>query len=76
MHKGTATAEYQNPALFFWCHVVAEGMRLLSDSMVNRLREQVHPKPTPGLRVRSFMDLPQGKEQEETGARYLGFSFC
>lgn len=37
VHAGTATAEYQNPALFFQRTYVTEGMRLLLDSVVKRL---------------------------------------
>ena len=37
VHAGTATAEYQNPALFFERTFITEGMRLLLDSVVRRL---------------------------------------
>ena len=37
VHQGTATAEYQNPALFFQRTFITEGMRLLLDSVVKRL---------------------------------------
>lgn len=37
VHAGTATAEYQNPALFFQRTFITEGMRLLLDSVVKRL---------------------------------------
>lgn len=37
VHAGTATAEYQNPALFFQSTFITEGMRLLLDSVVKRL---------------------------------------
>ncbi len=37
VHAGTATAEYQNPALFFERTFITEGMRLLLDSVVKRL---------------------------------------
>ncbi len=37
MHAGTATAEYQNPALFFQRTFITEGMPLLLDSVVKRL---------------------------------------
>lgn len=37
VHEGTATAEYQNPTLFFQRTFVTEGMRLLLDSVVKRL---------------------------------------
>ncbi len=37
VHEGTATAEYQNPALFFQRTFITEGMRLLLDSVVKRL---------------------------------------
>ena len=37
VHAGTATAEYQNPALFFQRTFITEGMRLLLDSVVRRL---------------------------------------
>lgn len=37
VHGGTATAEYQNPALFFERTFITEGMRLLLDSVVKRL---------------------------------------
>lgn len=37
VHDGTATAEYQNPALFFQRTFITEGMRLLLDSVVKRL---------------------------------------
>lgn len=37
VHAGSATAEYQNPALFFQRTFITEGMRLLLDSVVKRL---------------------------------------
>jgi predicted AAA+ superfamily ATPase len=37
VHEGTATAEYQDPALFFHRTFITEGMRLLLDSVVKRL---------------------------------------
>lgn len=37
VHAGTATVEYQNPALFFQRTFITEGMRLLLDSVVRRL---------------------------------------
>jgi len=37
VHDGTATPEYQNPALFFQRTFITEGMRLLLDSVVKRL---------------------------------------
>ncbi|GAB3626957.1 hypothetical protein PTE30175_03559 [Pandoraea terrae] len=37
VHEGTATAEYQNPTLFFQRTFFTEGMRLLLDSVVKRL---------------------------------------
>lgn len=37
VHGGTATPEYQNPALFFQRTFITEGMRLLLDSVVKRL---------------------------------------
>ena len=37
VHQGTATDEYQNPALFFKRTFITEGMRLLMDSVVKRL---------------------------------------
>ncbi|MCX8086911.1 MAG: DUF499 domain-containing protein [Rhodocyclaceae bacterium] len=37
VHAGAATAEYQNPALFFQRTFITEGMRLLLDSVVKRL---------------------------------------
>lgn len=37
VHEGTATAEYQNPSLFFQRTFITEGMRLLLDSVVKRL---------------------------------------
>nr|WP_316643252.1 DUF499 domain-containing protein [uncultured Roseateles sp.] len=37
VHAGTATAEYQDPALFFQRTFITEGMRLLLDSVVQRL---------------------------------------
>ncbi|MDZ7918911.1 ATP-binding protein [Rhodoferax sp.] len=37
VHEGTATAEYQNPALFFQRTFITEGMGLLLDSVVKRL---------------------------------------
>ena len=37
VHEGNATAEYQNPALFFQRTFITEGMRLLLDSVVKRL---------------------------------------
>ena len=37
VHDGTATPEYQNPALFFDRTFITEGMRLLLDSVVKRL---------------------------------------
>jgi predicted AAA+ superfamily ATPase len=37
VHDGTATAEYQNPTLFFQRTFITEGMRLLLDSVVKRL---------------------------------------
>lgn len=37
VHTGTATAEYQNPTLFFERTFITEGMRLLLDSVVKRL---------------------------------------
>ncbi len=40
VHEGTATDEYQNPALFFQRTFITEGMRLLLDSVVKRLAGQ------------------------------------
>ncbi len=40
VHDGTATPEYQNPALFFQRTFITEGMRLLLDSVVKRLTGQ------------------------------------
>jgi hypothetical protein len=37
VHTGTATAEYQNPTLFFERTFITEGMALLLDSVVKRL---------------------------------------
>ena len=37
VHAGTASEEYQNPALFFQRTFITEGMRLLLDSVVKRL---------------------------------------
>lgn len=37
VHEGSATAEYQNPTLFFQRTFITEGMRLLLDSVVKRL---------------------------------------
>jgi hypothetical protein len=37
VHDGTATAEYQNAALFYQRTFITEGMRLLLDSVVKRL---------------------------------------
>jgi predicted AAA+ superfamily ATPase len=37
VHDGTATEEYQNPALFFQRTFITEGMRLLLDSVIKRL---------------------------------------
>ncbi|MBD5801779.1 hypothetical protein AZOA_12030 [Azoarcus sp. Aa7] len=37
VHEGTATAEYQDPKLFFQRTFITEGMRLLLDSVVKRL---------------------------------------
>lgn len=37
VHEGTATAEYQDPVLFFQRTFITEGMRLLLDSVVKRL---------------------------------------
>jgi len=37
VHDGSATPEYQNPALFFQRTFITEGMRLLLDSVVKRL---------------------------------------
>lgn len=37
VHEGTATAEYQDPALFFQRTFITEGMRLLLESVVKRL---------------------------------------
>src|SRR4051812_27597962 len=37
VHEGTATAEYQDAALFFQRTFITEGMRLLLDSVVKRL---------------------------------------
>lgn len=37
VHAGTATAEYQNPTLFYSRTFITEGMRLLLDSVVKRL---------------------------------------
>ncbi|MGF6844156.1 putative AAA+ superfamily ATPase [Paraburkholderia youngii] len=37
VHDGTATAEYQNPVLFFQRTFITEGMRLLLESVVKRL---------------------------------------
>jgi len=37
VHEGTATAEYQNPVLFFQRTFITEGMRLLLNSVVKRL---------------------------------------
>jgi uncharacterized protein len=37
VHAGTATSEYQDPALFFERTFITEGMRLLLDSVVQRL---------------------------------------
>lgn len=40
VHAGTATPEYQDPALFFQRTFITEGMRLLLDSVVKRLAGQ------------------------------------
>jgi len=40
VHAGTATAEYQDPKLFFQRTFITEGMRLLLDSVVKRLSGQ------------------------------------
>ncbi len=40
VHDGTATAEYQDPALFFQRTFITEGMRLLLGSVVKRLTGQ------------------------------------
>ena len=40
VHAGTATAEYQDAALFFQRTFITEGMRLLLDSVVKRLSGQ------------------------------------
>jgi predicted AAA+ superfamily ATPase len=37
VHRGTASGEYQDPALFFQRTFITEGMRLLLDSVVKRL---------------------------------------
>lgn len=37
VHAGSASAEYQNPSLFFQRTFITEGMRLLLDSVVKRL---------------------------------------
>ena len=37
VHAGTANEEYQNPALFYQRTFITEGMRLLLDSVINRL---------------------------------------
>lgn len=37
VHTGTATAEYQNPTLFYQRTFITEGMRVLLDSVVKRL---------------------------------------
>jgi predicted AAA+ superfamily ATPase len=37
VHDGTATPEYQNPALFFQRTFITEGMRMLLDTVVKRL---------------------------------------
>ncbi len=37
VHSGTATAEYQDPTLFFQRTYITEGMRLLLDSVIKRL---------------------------------------
>lgn len=37
VHAGTATPEYQNPALFYQRTFITEGMRLLLDSVIKRL---------------------------------------
>lgn len=37
VHQGTASGEYQDPALFFQRTFITEGMRLLLDSVVKRL---------------------------------------
>lgn len=37
VHTGTATAEYQNPTLFFDRTFITEGMSLLLDSVIKRL---------------------------------------
>lgn len=37
VHEGTATPEYQNPALFYQRTFITEGMKLLLDSVVHRL---------------------------------------
>ena len=37
VHDGSATAEYQDPVLFFQRTFITEGMRLLLDSVVRRL---------------------------------------
>src|SRR5215510_6777041 len=37
VHAQNATAEYQNPVLFFQRTFITEGMRLLLDSVVKRL---------------------------------------
>jgi predicted AAA+ superfamily ATPase len=40
VHDGTATAEYQNPSLFFQRTFITEGMSLLLDSVLRRLTGQ------------------------------------
>ncbi len=40
VHEGTATAEYQDAALFFQRTFITEGMRLLLDSVVKRLAKR------------------------------------
>ena len=40
VHEGKATAEYQDPVLFFNRTFITEGMRLLLDSVVRRLAGQ------------------------------------
>ena len=40
VHEGTATPEYQNPALFFQRTFITEGMRLLLDSVVKEITQE------------------------------------
>jgi hypothetical protein len=59
VHDGTATAEYQNPALFFQRTFITEGMRLLLDSVIKRLVDEVVMPFTsrPGVRVKIAIEI-------------------